>query len=235
MQRLVFVGFGCNNRCVFCAQGDLRVVLPARSDAEVGLDLEAIEPGDVAAFVGGEPTLAGALVDWLKLADEKGARRVLLQTNARRLAYPAYARALRGATPKLALDVSLTGSTAAMHDFHTRAPGSFAETGRGIRNARAAGIPVGVTVVITRSNYRHLAEIVELARALGADAIHLAPLELVGSAVSLEKSLSPPDELVLPYLTRALAAAARKRMGVVQGPIPVEDDRFAGTGVLTAP
>ena len=231
MRRLVFVGFGCNNRCVVCAQGELRVGLPARAEADVAHDLAAIAPGDVAAFVGGEPTLAGALVDWLKLADERGARRVLLQTNARRLAYVSYAKALRDATPKLALDVSLLGSTAAMHDFHTRAPGSFAETGRGIRNARAAGIPVGVSIVVTRSNHRHLSEIVELARALGADAAHLAPLELLGTARTLERSLSPSAELSAPHLARAVAAATRRGMRVVSGPVSAEEDRFAGTGV----
>jgi MoaA/NifB/PqqE/SkfB family radical SAM enzyme len=231
VQRLVFVGFGCNNRCVVCAQGELRAVLAARSEADVARDLAAIAVGDVAAFVGGEPTLAGALIEWLKSADERGARRVLLQTNARRLAYPAYAKALRDATPKLALDVSLFGSTAAMHDFHTRAPGSFAETGRGIRNARAAGIPVGVSIVVTRSNYRHLSEIVELARALGADSAHLAPLELLGSAMTLERSVSPSGELTEPHLARAVATAARKRMRIVNGPVSAEDDRFAGTGV----
>ncbi|HTJ84080.1 MAG TPA: hypothetical protein VL400_20315, partial [Polyangiaceae bacterium] len=107
----------------------------------------------------------------------------------------------------------------------------FRETARGVRHARAVGIPVAITVVVTRANYRHLAEIAALAAALGADALRFATLELVGTAKVLEKSLAPHAELVLPHVARARAVAAQRRLRVASDPLTDEDDRFAGLGV----
>src|SRR5215831_5657808 len=97
----------CNNACVFCAQGRLRETR-ARIDAKAEVD--AIETNDVVALVGGEPTIHGDLVDLIEAVDARSPSRIVLQTNARRLAYPSYARALREASRVLSLDASLTGS-----------------------------------------------------------------------------------------------------------------------------
>src|SRR5262249_38978412 len=114
--RAITVGFACNNACVFCAQGDLaRAPPPAAAADRIARGLAAIEPGETVAFLGGEPTLHDALPAWIREADARGAARIVVQTNGRRLAYRAFAEALRGASPlqKLSLDVSLQGSTAA--------------------------------------------------------------------------------------------------------------------------
>jgi len=233
VKRLVFVGFGCNNRCLVCAQGDLR---STATEPNVGpRGLAQIETGDIAAIVGGEPTIANDLPDWIRALDACGAARVLLQTNGRRLSYAAYARALAACSKRLALDVSLLGSNAAMHDYHTRAPGSFVETARGIRHARAAGIPVAMTTVVTRSNYRHLTEIVALAAALGVDAIRFADLVPLGTAESLLPSLAPTQELVAPHLARAGVLARTRRLRVADEHALQDDDRFAGLGVTADP
>ena len=209
------LGFACNNACVFCAQGDLRA-RDAGGDGrtdEVRARLEATPPGGAVAFIGGEPTLDERLTDWIRAADERGAARILLQTNGRRLAYRGYAAALRDASPRLSLDVSLHGSTAPMHDYHTSTPGSFAQTVTGLKHARDAGIPFAVTTVITRSNFRHLPEIVRLAGALGARAIQLSPAVRHGSAARSADRVIPAPELVAPYLARALTDAAAQGLG----------------------
>ena len=159
-----------------------------------------------------------------------------MQTNGRRLAYRAFARALREASPRLRLDVSLHGATAPMHDWHTGTEGSFAQTVQGLRNARAERIPAGVTVVVTRSNFRHLAEIVRVAHASGAAAIHLAPVEPAGRASRDRARLLPAPEMVAPHLQRAAAEAARLGLQVQIGDAPGRaPELFAGLGEVEPP
>jgi MoaA/NifB/PqqE/SkfB family radical SAM enzyme len=216
--RAITVGFACNNACVFCAQGDLgRGPPPEDTGERVLRALAETQPGETVALLGGEPTLFDALPAWIRAAGARGAAHVVVQTNGRRLAYRAFAAALRAASPRLSLDVSLQGSTAAMHDWHTGTAGSFAQTVQGIRNARAEGIPVGVTVVVTRSNFRHLGEIVRVARAAGALAVHFSPVELHGRAARDGARLVPAAELVAPYQRRAAAEAGRLGLGVQVG------------------
>ena len=211
--RAIALGLTCNNACIFCAQGELSAQRPGRPEVR----LDDIEPNEVVAFVGGEPTLDEELPALVRGADARGARRIIVQTNGRRFAYRAYARVMREASDKLGLDVSLHGSTAAMHDYHTQTAGSFQQTALGIRNARAEGIDVGVTTVITRSNYRHLVEIVHLVRGLGAKVIRFVLAERFGRAVEAADRIVAPLELVEPHLTRAVREAARFGLGWVVG------------------
>lgn len=230
--RAITVGFACNNACVFCAQGERRASLNAGAPADIAALIDAVQPGEVVAFLGGEPTLAEALPTWIRAVAARGAARIVVQTNGRRLAYRAYARALVEASPRLALDVSLHGSTAAMHDYHTGVPGSFAQTVQGLRHARAECIPFGVTAVVTRSSFRHLAEIVRVAHAAGAAAIHLAPVEPFGRAARAGSRLVPAPEMVMPYLSRAVAEAQRVGLGVQIGDRVVSDPSGAAAGLF---
>ena len=213
--RHIFLGYACNNACVFCAQGSLRD--KEEGPPDVVAQIATITPGEIVAFMGGEPTIHDELPAWIKAAEAKGAARVIVQTNGRRLAYRAFTRALREAATNLALDVALQGATAAMHEFHTGTPGSFEQTVRGVRTARAEGIAVGITTVVTRSNFRHLGEIARLAHATGAEAIHFAKAESVGRAVIARDRVVPARDMVLPYLTRAASEAQRLGLAVVVG------------------
>jgi len=213
--RAITVGFACNNACVFCAQGDRRAA--GERPFDVAARIEEIAPGEAVAFQGGEPTLHDELPAWISAATERGAGRVVVQTNGRRLAYPSYARALREASAVLALDVSLHGATAPMHEYHTGVAGSFAQTIQGLRNARVAGIPFGVTTVITRSSFRHLADIARVAHAAGARAVHFTHALPLGRAARAFCRVIPATEMVAPYLTRAVAEAQRLGMAVPAG------------------
>lgn len=227
----VSLGFSCNNACVFCAQGELRAQNDTPDDAEALVSSAA--PGEVVAFVGGEPTLAGSLPALIRAAHARGAARILLQTNARRLSYGGYAGALRAASSRLTLDVSLHGSTGPMHDYHTSAPGSFAQTVKGLAQARAAGIPFAVTTVVTRSNFRHLSEIVRLAGALGARAVQLAPAAPHGSAARARDRVIPAPELIAPHIAHASVEARAMGLGVVaagRASDPSAAAWFAGLG-----
>src|SRR5262245_44910124 len=138
----------CDNRCVFCAQTGLADggADPSPLDARLAA-LAATAEG--LSFTGGEPALDPALPEAVAAARRAGFRRVGIQTNGRRLAEPGFARdlAARGLTD---VHLSLHGAEAAVHDYHTGQPGSFARLVAGIAAARAAGLVVACTTVLTR-------------------------------------------------------------------------------------
>ncbi|MBI4051185.1 MAG: radical SAM protein [Elusimicrobia bacterium] len=206
----VFVGFRCNNACVFCAQGNLRSTEPPLTNSSVLQKIRQIIQSALfkseLAFVGGEPTLHQELPGWISEAKHLGAKWILVQTNGRRLTYPGYAHTLKKAGAD-ALDVSLQGSTTAMHDYHTNVPGSCAQTLLGIERACKAGMQVGTTTVITRSNFRHLEEIVRLAHSKGVRAVHLDLATPYGKAYTHWARIVPAMELARPYLISAVRTA----------------------------
>jgi MoaA/NifB/PqqE/SkfB family radical SAM enzyme len=227
--RAIALGLTCNNACIFCAQGELSMQRPGRPEVR----LETIEPNEVVAFVGGEPTLDDELPTHVRGAHARGARRIIVQTNGRRFAYRAYAHALREASDKLVLDVSLHGSTAVMHEYHTQTARSFQQTVLGLRHAQAERIGVGVTTVVTRSNYRHLVDIVHLVAGVGALAIQFVLAERFGRAATASDRILAPLELVEPFLMRAVREAARFGLGWIVGDRmsnPNIRECFAGVG-----
>ncbi len=231
--RRIFLGAQCNNACVFCAQGELRGLSVHVSPEQA---IACAEPGETVALMGGEPTLFEELPAWIAALEQRGVSRIVVQTNGRRLAYSSYAGALKAASSKLSLDISLHGSTGPMHDYHTNVPGSFQQTVLGLRNARRAGIDCVVSCVITRSNFRHLHEITALCRSLGVSALRFAKALPLGTAAkaSHKDRVIPSPELVQPYLMQAIAEA--KRLGILL--LSEQEDpqqRFAGLGEVEQP
>lgn len=233
--RLVALSFACNNACVFCAQGKLREAGPAiDAEAAVRSAAASLQPGETVALGGGEPTLDERLPSFVRALDAAGAGKILVQTNGRRLAYRSYAAHLREASPRLALEVSLAGSTEPMHDYHTGTPGSFKQTVLGLRNARAERVPAVVSVVITRSNFRHLAEVVRLCHAVGAAGVRFVPAQPLGAARGARDRVVPAPEMVGPYLAIAMSEASKlglpARVDAAGAPEEGAAGAFAGLG-----
>lgn len=232
--RSISVGFSCNNACVFCAQGNLRNTKPRVPAEEVErLIRQALTTHkESLTFQGGEPTLCPELAAWVSLAKSLGAEWVVLQTNGRRLMYPDYAKELAGAGLDAA-DVSLHGASAAMQEYHTNIPGSFLQTLTGLEQARKAGIAVGVTVVVTRSNFRNLAEIVRLIHARGAQAVHFDIAAPYGKAAQDWPRVVPATEMVLGFLIEAVGLARQLALPIKimqMSTSPDVERFFAGIG-----
>jgi molybdenum cofactor biosynthesis enzyme MoaA len=190
------LGFVCDNACAFCAQAPLR--------AGAGSELVIGAPRDGwIAVAGGEPLLVSDLID--RLSAVPG--RKLLQTNARRLVDVAQGLALRHVGVD-ALEVAVHGAAPELHDYHTGVRGSFVETARGVQRAREAGLVVTLTSVVTRSNYRHLEALVDLAVSWGAASLRVASVAPHGAALERASRLVAPPALVAPWLTRARARAS---------------------------
>jgi len=188
------VGFACNNRCVFCAQGEKRRG-NARFDFDELVDRmkKAYRPGAGLVLTGGEPTLHPDLPKLVHAARHMGYRPVQVQTNGQLLSYAKKVELLMRAGAE-EFSPSLHGSTAEVHDGLTRAPGSFEYSKAGIRNVVAAGAIVVTNTVVTKQNLHCLVETVELLHSLGVREMQLALVHPVGTAHERMADVVPPIE-----------------------------------------
>ena len=206
-------GFACNNRCLFCVQGDKRERHADRTTDELRAILqEAREAADGVVFTGGEVTLRPDLFDLVDWARTLGFSVIQIQTNGRRLAYMDYVAGLirAGATE---FSPAVHGPDAAVHDALTQAPGSFRQTVQGIRNVTRLGRPVLINSVITRANFRLLPEMAALFVELGVAQFQFAFVHALGSAGEHFEEVVPRLSEVRPYalagLERGIDAGVR--------------------------
>lgn len=206
MRRIdIKIGFGCNNRCCFCAQGDKRSRIKARTPSEINAILKKAAAGGIrgVVFTGGEPTLHPGLVGAVKNAKKMGFKTIQVQTNGRRFAYYDYCAGLKkaGVTE---MGPSLHGSTPEIHDKLTNSGGSFSETVKGILNCRKLGMYVLTNSVITSLNYRDLPALARLLVHLKVDQFQLAFVHVIGRAGENRKWIVPRKSEAIKYVREAL-------------------------------
>ena len=136
------VGFSCNNRCVFCVQGERRSRERDRNTPELKELLASARPDcDAVVLTGGEASIRPDVVELVAEARRLGYVRVQLQTNGRMLSHgPFVQRLLEAGLSEVS--PSVHGPGPELHDRLTRAPGAFAQALRGIVNCRALGLPI---------------------------------------------------------------------------------------------
>jgi MoaA/NifB/PqqE/SkfB family radical SAM enzyme len=155
----VRVNFHCNQACEFCF---VSTHLPPASEAAVHTAIEtAAREHAVVVLSGGEPTLNPRLVEYVRLARQLGASSVELQTNGTRLAHAGLAAALAEAGLDGAM-ISLHGSTAAVSDAVTGAPGTFTATLGGIDALVLTSVRVRLNFVFCQENRDDFPRFVDL-------------------------------------------------------------------------
>ncbi len=229
-------GYGCNNACRFCSQGQWRETLGDRPAEEVHAEIldaarTAAQDHGVVILSGGEITLREELPAWIQTAHRHGARRVLVQTNGRMLAYRKLVRRLKTSGCDM-IAVALHGPRAEVHEWLTRAPGSFEQTLVGLRNARSEGMTLHVNTVVTRSNFRHLAELAAILPRHGVAGWRLIWARPEGEGERLAPSIVPSAVIARPYVLSAIEVARRLGRRVsFEGPSLSEES----TDVVRAP
>ena len=199
------VGFSCNNRCRFCVQGDKRHLHPDRTTEELLATLEASRATcSAVVLTGGEVSLRDDLLDLVRAARDLGYGTIQLQTNGRMLSSPAFADAVveAGVTE---VSPAIHGPNAAVHDALTRAPRSFLQTVKGVRNARARGLPVLINSVVVRANHRLLPAMAQLFVALDVQQFQFAFVHALGEAGERFEEVVPMLSEVEPFLRRGIA------------------------------
>ena len=216
----VKTGFGCNNRCMFCVQGNKRDLYGNTSTEEVKETLrQAVKDSDSNVFTGGEVTIRPDFLELVRYAKAQGFRRIQIQTNGRMLSYMKFARQTVEAGAN-EFSPALHGHTAALHEHLTRVDGSFRQTAQSIRNLKALGQLVITNTVITRSNFRHLPELATLLVRLGVDQYQLAFVHALGTAQEFFHRIVPRMTLIEPYVKRSIQVGNRAGRIVFTEAIP---------------
>jgi len=183
---IINITYRCNNHCLFCAVGNrIQEDLPFDYIQEV-LERYRSEGVGQLDLDGGEPTLHPRLFDIVKLASRLGYHPINITTNARRLAYPDFARRVlnSGVTSIL---VSIHGPNTSVHEQITGVPGSFMETMDGIRNAlayRPGSVDLGINTTLSTHNYTLVEQLVEILYPLGMERFNIQFLTPFGRAAA---------------------------------------------------
>lgn len=198
----VRLSLACDNLCVFCGQDGVT----SRASAVSEQLTDARARSNELTFVGGEPLLDAELEDHVAEARRHGFRRIGLQTNGRTLGDGD--RAARLARAGLTdIHLSIHGADAAVHDYHTGRPGSLEAALRGLAAAKAEGLEIVVTTLVTRSSFRTLAAVPRLLSSRGVSAWALSIPRVAGrSHVSFDRVV-PRLALAMPFALHAMTLA----------------------------
>ena len=212
--------FQCNNRCVFCVQGDKREYEPDKPTEELREILhEKRATCESVVFTGGEVTLREDLLEMVAEAKTLGYRSIQIQTNGRRLSYAPYVEALveAGVTE---FAPAIHGADARTHDKLTRAKGAFKQTLQGIVNARSRGARVVMNSVIVQQNYRQLPAMTRLFARLRVQQSQFAFVHALGTAEQFFAHVVPRYGNLLPFLHEALHIGEGAGMRMMTEAVP---------------
>ena len=224
MKRLdLKVGFQCNNRCVFCVQGDKRYSCPNKSDQEIRKILERMAKDyDGLVFTGGEPTVRPELIDWIKYAKKLGYKFIQIQSNGRMFSYKDYCKALIKAGAN-EFSPALHGSNAQIHDSLTQVPGSFKQTLQGIKNLRELDQYILTNSVITRMNYKDLPSLAKLLVNLKVDQYQFAFMhinQIIAHNKKLIDKIVPRYKEAVPYMKKGIDIGVKAGIRVMVEAVP---------------
>lgn len=204
---VLFTGYACNNNCAFCIDADKRA-FPQKTTAELlrGVLRAKSKGAYILEIIGGEATIRPDFNRIVAAAKKLGIPQVTCATNGRVFADPAAARRIVRSGID-ALIFSVHGPDARIHDALTRAPGSFAQLKKGLKNLRALGFGrVSGNTTVVRQNMAALPALAKFYiknRIRNVEYIFVDPN--YGGAKNSFETLVPRISKAAPYMRRALA------------------------------
>jgi heme b synthase len=196
--RLVFweTTAGCNLECIHCRRLDLSREL---MKSDLTLDDARRFIADLASFSkpilvlsGGEPLFRPDIYQIATHARDSGLT-VALATNGTLITAPVAQKIVEAGIRRVA--ISIDGADETTHDNFRRQPGSLAAALAGFRHLHALGMSLQINCTVTKHNVRQVDQLYDMARELGADALHLFMLVPVGCGVQIaESNMLPADE-----------------------------------------
>ncbi|MGC9046947.1 MAG: radical SAM protein [Minisyncoccia bacterium] len=216
MRRLdLKVGFQCNNRCIFCIQGDKRFFVPNKTDQEIrNILFKMRKSHEGVVFTGGEPTIRPELISWVKYAHDLGYKIIQIQSNGRMFSYKDYCLKLIKAGAN-EFSPAIHGSNSKIHDTLTRVPGSFKQTLQGIKNLKELNQYVITNTVVTRINYKDLPTLAKLLVKLKVDQFQFAFMHINPIILNDKKLIDyivPRYFEAMPYIKKGLDIAKKNKV-----------------------
>ncbi len=195
--RLIFweLTKGCNLRCIHCRASATELSSPSDLSTQAARDIidqiaEVSSP--ILVLSGGEPLFRSDIFQLARYGTDKGLR-VALATNGTLVTKQVAQKIVDSGVKRVA--ISLDGADAATHDTFRGIPGAFDAAITGFRNLKELGLSVQINTTIARHNAHQLPAVLELARSLGADALHTFLLVPVGCGVDIAaEQMVPPEE-----------------------------------------
>ena len=194
--RLVFweVTKGCNLRCIHCratasellSQNDLPLTKALNLIKQVS---QSFLP--ILVLSGGEPLFRHDIFDLASYATSLGIR-VALATNGTLVTKQIAGKILESGVRRVS--ISLDGADASTHDAFRGISGAFHAALSGFRNLRELGMSLQINMTIARHNAHQLPAVLELAKEIGADALHTFLLVPVGCGVDIAAEQMVPAE-----------------------------------------
>ncbi len=188
----------CNLACAHCRrlesnEADIADLSTAQAEDLIRqlADLGQRQPQmPVLVFSGGEPLCRADLFPLIGTARQRGIIPALATNGT--LIDKDKARQIREAGV-MRVSVSLDGATAEVHDRMRQIPGAFDQAVEGVRRLHEHLVPFQINMTLTKQNAGQLQEVYDLARSLGAVAVHLFMLVPVGCGEILAETdmLSP--------------------------------------------
>jgi radical SAM protein with 4Fe4S-binding SPASM domain len=195
--RLIFweLTKGCNLRCIHCRATATELSAPTDLSTQAARDIidqiaEVSSP--ILVLSGGEPLYRSDIFQLARYGTEKGLR-VALATNGTLVSKEVARMIVDSGVQRVA--ISLDGADALTHDSFRGIPGAFDAAIAGFRNLKNLGMSVQINTTIARHNAHQLPAVLELAKLLGADALHTFLLVPVGCGVDIAtEQMVPPEE-----------------------------------------
>jgi radical SAM protein with 4Fe4S-binding SPASM domain len=215
------VGFSCNNRCIFCAQGEKRKIYKDKTFEQIKSFINKAfnDHCTEIVFTGGEALIRKDIVELVKYAKNKGFERIQIQTNGRMLAYKTLCLKLIQAGANM-FSPSIHGHCEDLHDTLTQSKGSFNDTVLGIKNLKKLGVYIFTNTVICRQNYKYLPQVAKLLTDLKVDQFQLAFVHGIGCVKRDFFNIVPKKTQVLPYVYKALNLGIKMNKVVMTEAIP---------------
>jgi len=195
--RLIFweVTKGCNLRCIHCRATATELSSPTDLPTRIALDtIDQISAAanPILVLSGGEPLYRSDIFQLARYATHKGLR-VALATNGTLVTKDVARMVVDSGVRRVS--ISLDGADPTTHDTFRGIPGAFDAAVRGLRNLKELGMSVQINMTIARHNAHQLPNVLQLARNLGADALHTFLLVPVGCGVDIAaEQMVPPEE-----------------------------------------
>jgi len=195
--RLIFweLTKGCNLRCIHCRASATELSSPMDLPTQAAfniIDQIAEVSTPILVLSGGEPLYRSDIFQLARYGTDKGLR-VALATNGTLVTKHVARMIVDSGVRRVA--ISLDGADAATHDTFRGIPGAFEAAIAGFRNLKNLGMSVQINTTIARHNAHQLPHVLDLARSLGADALHTFLLVPVGCGVDIaSEQMVPPEE-----------------------------------------